>query len=1017
MPDRPSGHRRTLAATLAVLLVMLVGAQAVPRSPGASAAPPTGSPLNPVSGNQGFLVFAEGNAALNSNESAGAVALGGDLTLSQTDLALGRTITASSSASDRPPSNADDGDVQTLWQSSSGAFPQTLTVDLGSTQTVDQIVLRLPTAFTTRSQTLSVLGSTNGSSFSTVVTSAAYTFNPVTGNTVTIPFSSINRRYFRLNITANTAVTAGQISELEVRRASSGGGNVYDVASQTAGTFTAPGDARPTGLLVGGRMDWAGSAGNGYLFVRTNGYVKVGNLTGTDISQDGGSSTHLVIAGDTYNSQPGIALDLAQPTGSVNQSGLIDFAGAFSTFRTRSSDLAACTNNVVLRNSGGTPLPPTLPAGTNAFITLTPGAQNILNITAANLANISTLTFTNHPNASTPIVINVNTSGVSDDFSWRPPSPSGLNDADSPFILWNFPTATRVTVTGSNPVRGTLYAPRAGLFQYDVSGVYGGVVAQSYAQGGPSGSPSGGTTRNLPFSTSVQTCGAELTLEKDADMTSTAPGGRVAYTVAATNTGGSTLTGATFNDPLAGVLDDATYDNDAAATTGSVNVIGSNLSWTGDLPAGATATISYSVTVRSPDTGNHRLVNTLTSTTPNSNCAAGSGDGRCSTNVPVADLVIDKSASVTTTSPGDTVDYTVTVTNAGQTAYTGISVADDLTGALDDAAFTTASATAGSVTFTSPNLLWTGDLAVGAAATITFSMTVDDPDEGDRVLINVVSSTATGNNCPAASSDPRCRETVSVQVPGLTITKSADATTTTPGSTVEYTLTITNTGQTAYTGLTVTDDLTNVVDDADYENDAMASAGSVSFTSPNLVWTGNLAVGAPEVRITYTVTVAHDDIGDHELTNVVTSSAAANNCPTGSSDPRCSVTVPVADLDIEFTTDPATSTTPGSVVTFNTTITNTGEIPYNGITLALPRAGISDDATANGDQTATSGTLTLTATDLEWTGDVPVGGDVLITGHVTVHDPDTGNKLIEGRITTSAEGSNCPPGNTDPRCA
>ena len=52
---------------------------------------------------------------------------------------------------------------------------------------------------------------------------------------------------------------------------------------------------------------------------------------------------------------------------------------------------------------------------------------------------------------------------------------------------------------------------------------------------------------------------------------------------------------------------------------------------------------------------------------------------------------------------------------------------------LDDAAYNAnATATAGTVSFTSPNLTWTGDLAAGATATITFSVTVKNPDTGNK---------------------------------------------------------------------------------------------------------------------------------------------------------------------------------------------------------------------------------------------------------------------------------------------
>jgi hypothetical protein len=60
-----------------------------------------------------------------------------------------------------------------------------------------------------------VSGSTDGSSFSTLVPSATYTFNPSTGNTVTITFTAATTRYLRLTFTANSGWPAGQLSELQ----------------------------------------------------------------------------------------------------------------------------------------------------------------------------------------------------------------------------------------------------------------------------------------------------------------------------------------------------------------------------------------------------------------------------------------------------------------------------------------------------------------------------------------------------------------------------------------------------------------------------------------------------------------------------------------------------------------------------------------------------------------------------------------------------------------------------------
>ncbi|HXL92958.1 MAG TPA: choice-of-anchor D domain-containing protein, partial [Streptosporangiaceae bacterium] len=148
------------------------------------------------------------------------VSLSGTGLTSTTNLALNQPITASSSASGYPATNANDGNTSSYWESLDGAaYPQTLTVNLGSVTSIGSITLDLPPAtdWSTRTETLSVLGSTNGSSFSQIVGSAGYTFNPSTGNTVTISLpSGTSTQYVQLSFTANTGWSAAQISEFEI---------------------------------------------------------------------------------------------------------------------------------------------------------------------------------------------------------------------------------------------------------------------------------------------------------------------------------------------------------------------------------------------------------------------------------------------------------------------------------------------------------------------------------------------------------------------------------------------------------------------------------------------------------------------------------------------------------------------------------------------------------------------------------------------------------------------------------
>jgi uncharacterized repeat protein (TIGR01451 family) len=509
-----------------------------------------------------------------------------------------------------------------------------------------------------------------------------------------------------------------------------------------------------------------------------------------------------------------------------------------------------------------------------------------------------------------------------------------------------------------------------------------------------------------------------LTIAMTATPASATPGSVVSYTITVTNPGTVAYTGAALTDSLSGVLDDAIYNSDGTVTAGSLTFASPNLTWTGNLAAGASAMITFSVTVNNPDTGDKVLASTITSATAGSNCASGSTDARCASSVTVLvpGLTTTVLAGTSSTTPGSVVQYTVTVTNSGQTPYTGASFTDSLSGVLDDASYNgDAAATAGSVSFASPNLTWTGNLAVGASATIMFSLTVKNPDTGEKVLVDRVTSATPGSNCPAGSTDARCTSTVSVLVPGLEIAVSAGSGTTVPGSVVHYTVTVTNSGQTPYTGATFTDPLSGVLDDAAYNSDAAATSGSVSYASPNLSWTGNLSVGAA-ATITFSVTVNNPDAGNKILASTITSATAGSNCAAGSGDPPCTSSVPVAVLTIIDGASVST-TTPGSVVRFTTTFTNSGQVPYTGITIASDITNVRDDVTPNGDQTATSGTVTLTSTGISWTGSIPVGGTVTITGSVTVNNPDTGNKVLASTFSTTAAGSNCPSGSADPRCS
>ncbi|MFD4566339.1 discoidin domain-containing protein [Streptomyces sp. NPDC058467] len=158
---------------------------------------------------------AAGNVSGPSNQ----VTVTTDPPSSTTDLALHRPTSESSHTQTYASGNTTDGDTNTYWESANNAFPQWVQVDLGTTTGVKRIVLRLPpaTAWATRTQTISVQGSTDGGTFAQLLSSAGYTFDPATGNTATLTLpSTVTTRYVRLTFTANNGWPAGQVSEFQV---------------------------------------------------------------------------------------------------------------------------------------------------------------------------------------------------------------------------------------------------------------------------------------------------------------------------------------------------------------------------------------------------------------------------------------------------------------------------------------------------------------------------------------------------------------------------------------------------------------------------------------------------------------------------------------------------------------------------------------------------------------------------------------------------------------------------------
>ncbi|MFC9958693.1 discoidin domain-containing protein [Streptomyces nigra] len=228
------------------------------------------------------------------------------------NLAQGKPFTESGHADVYGAANAGDGNRATYWESRNNAFPQWLQVDLGSSVKVNEVTLRLPAGWPSRSQTLKLQGSTDDRNFTDLTASKAYSFDSGNDHSATLSFDATTTRYVRVLITANTGWPAGQVSELEVYGPATGDTQAPSAPANLAYTEPATGQIR---LTWSAATDDTGVSGydvyaNGQLRASVAGNV----LTYTDTQPAGDDVTYFVRAKDA-------AGNVSADSGSVTRKG------------------------------------------------------------------------------------------------------------------------------------------------------------------------------------------------------------------------------------------------------------------------------------------------------------------------------------------------------------------------------------------------------------------------------------------------------------------------------------------------------------------------------------------------------------------------------------------------------------------------------------------------------------------------------------------------------------------------
>jgi uncharacterized repeat protein (TIGR01451 family) len=411
------------------------------------------------------------------------------------------------------------------------------------------------------------------------------------------------------------------------------------------------------------------------------------------------------------------------------------------------------------------------------------------------------------------------------------------------------------------------------------------LVAQS--PGPASGNNDGAASPGQPTDLSIVKTGPQALV----------PATTVTYELTVTNNGPGNSSGFTVNDTVPAPLTNVASPDAACTVTGSdVRCVGGR-TLAGD-------SVSYTITATVPASGATAAVANTATVTSNEKDPT-PGNNTSTTTAEPAGLSVVKHAGTPVdvngdglVDAGDTIQYTFDVTNTGSVPLTQVGVDDPKVG----------SATCAQTT-----------LAPGAATTCSadavYTITTDDMNTG-AVNNSATASGTTPDNTSITSGPSTTSTPTTAPAPGITVVKSADpsdADSFTPGQTITYHFTVTNTGNVPLNDV-------NVVEGA--------FTGTGTMSNPPDCPSSTLEPNAQEVcSATYVLT--QDDVNAGSVTNT----AAAEGTPTESGTPITStpstVTVPTPaapGITVVKSANPSTVTAAGQTVTYSFVVTNTGNV-------------------------------------------------------------------------------------------
>ncbi|HXI14272.1 MAG TPA: choice-of-anchor Q domain-containing protein [Thermoanaerobaculia bacterium] len=884
----------------------------------------------------------DANAANNSSTVTSATAGSADVSIVKTgptSVTAGQNVTYSIAVTNNGPSNAssvtvtDTPSANLTFVSASGActaFPCTIaSLGAGTTQTISAVFSVAANATGNVSNTAAI------SSSGTPDANAANNSSTVTSATAGSADVSIIK-------TGPTVVTAGQSVTYSIAVTNNGPSNassvtVTDTPSANLTFVSASGACTAFPCTIPSIAAGTTQTINAVFNVASNATGNVSNTAAISSSgtPDANAANNSSTATSTTSGSADVSIVKTGPTSvtagqSVTYSIAVTNNGPSNASNVTVTDTPSANLTFVSASGACTAFPCTiasLAAGTTQTISAT---FNVAANATGNVSNTAAISSSGTPDANAANNSSTVTSatGASADLSIVKTGPAsvtagqsvtysiavtnaGPSDASTVNVT-DTPSANLTFVSASGACTAlpcTIASIAAGTTQtisavFNVAASATGSISNS-ASIASSGTPDPLSGNNSSTVTSTVGGSADVSIVKTGPTSVTA-GQSVTYSIAVTNNGPSNASSVTVTDTPSANL---TFVSASGACTAFPCTIAS-------IAAGTTQTISATFNVSANATGNVSNTAAISSSaTPDAN-AANNSSTATSTTSGSADVSIVKTGPTSVTA-GQSVTYSIAVTNNGPSNASSVTVTDTPSANLT---FVSASGACSAFPCT------IASIAAGATQTISATFNVAANATGN--VSNTAAISSSGTPDPNAANNSSTANSQASGSADLSILKTGPASFT-PGSNITYTINVTNSGPSVATGVTLNDPtpagLTFV----------SASGACSTSVSP-------CALGSMQPGTSATITVTYDVPSSYtgSITNSASVSSVTTDPTTNNTSTAAATSSSQADLGI--TKIAPASFTPGQNVTFTITVSNNGPSNATGVTLNDPTpAGLS----------------------------------------------------------------------------